>query len=158
MASAVNVSSYQWLVYHNLKSMYYYFKRAQAFLFVGLHNLSSECNAHFSATTTTALVLPVVLIWSIIHLLYRKVVGVSSIFCLNFRYLRYVWIWYSWYSLPCPFFLGVFEANEIAVIISTSPYGIFVECRLLHWLYTSVCYKIINSRKSVSRYTEHCYW
>jgi hypothetical protein len=80
MASAVN-GSYHWLVDHNLKSMYfYYFKQAQAFLFVGLHNLSSECNVRFSATTTTVLVLSVALIWSLIHLLYRKVVGVSNIF------------------------------------------------------------------------------
>jgi hypothetical protein len=54
-------------------------------------------------------------------------------------------------------FLGVFEANEIATIVSTAPYGIFVECRLLHWLYTSLCYKIANTRKQVNRYIEYCY-
>jgi hypothetical protein len=87
MASAFDVSNYQWLVNHNLKTLYHYFKEAQAFLFVRLHNLSNECNVRFAATTTTAWVLSVVLIWSLIHLLYGKVIDVSRILCINFRYL-----------------------------------------------------------------------
>lgn len=84
MASGFNVSNYQWLVNHNLKSLYHYFKEVQAFLLVRLHNLSNECDVRFAATTTTAWVLSVVLIWTLIHLVYGKVIDVSRILWFNF--------------------------------------------------------------------------
>jgi hypothetical protein len=66
-----------WLVNHNLKIMSHYFERAQFLLYVTLRNLGSACDKRFTSTTITLWIMLIVLLWSVIYLLYSKVLGVS---------------------------------------------------------------------------------
>jgi hypothetical protein len=87
MASGLNLTYCQWLLYHNLKTVSHYLEQAQFFLYVRLRNLANECDKHFASTTVTSWVMSIVLIWSAIYLLYEKTIGVSSILCDNFEYI-----------------------------------------------------------------------
>jgi TRAP-type mannitol/chloroaromatic compound transport system permease small subunit len=63
--------------------MSHYFEKAKFFLYVTLRNLVNECDERFASVTLTSWVIVIVLIWSVIYLVYRKVFDVSSILCYN---------------------------------------------------------------------------
>jgi hypothetical protein len=84
MAPWMDFTYCQWLVNHNLKIVSHYFERARFFVYVTLRNLGNECDKRFTSTTVTFWVILIVLLWSVIYLLYRKVVGVSFILCYTF--------------------------------------------------------------------------